>query len=65
MPTIVLVGLVVFTVGTLGNIANIIPSNEVVIEVVGHQWWWEVRYPSQAVVRGDGQRDSHSCRAGN
>jgi cytochrome c oxidase subunit II len=50
MPTIVLVGLVAFTVGTLRAITSTEPSDEVVIEVVGHQWWWEVRYPHQVVV---------------
>lgn len=50
MPTVVLVGLVALTVGTLRSISNIVPSREVVIEVVGRQWWWEVRYPYQNVV---------------
>ena len=30
------------------------------VEVVGHQWWWEVRYPGTA--RGHGQRDPHPGR---
>jgi cytochrome c oxidase subunit II len=25
-------------------------SSEPTIEVVGHQWWWEVRYPQQGIV---------------
>jgi heme/copper-type cytochrome/quinol oxidase subunit 2 len=27
------------------------------VEVIGHQWWWEVRYPG--THGGDGQRDPH------
>jgi cytochrome c oxidase subunit II len=26
------------------------PAGEVVIEVIGHQWWWEVRYPHEGIV---------------
>lgn len=50
MPAVVLFGLITITVGALRFIGSINPSDEVVIEVVGHQWWWEVRYPHQDVV---------------
>jgi cytochrome c oxidase subunit 2 len=50
MPVVVLVGLTALTIGVMRAIANITPSSAVVIEVVGHQWWWEVRYPNQAIV---------------
>lgn len=50
LPVIVLVGLAALTVGVLRAIENIAPSSEVTIEVVGHQWWWEVRYPNQAAI---------------
>lgn len=26
------------------------PDGALVIEVVGHQWWWEIRYPEQGVT---------------
>lgn len=26
------------------------PDDALVIEVVGHQWWWEIRYPEQGVT---------------
>lgn len=28
-------------------------SNPLVIDVVGHQWWWEFQYPGQGVVTAD------------
>lgn len=37
-----------------GRAVSALPNNAVTIEVVGHQWWWEVHYPdpmaSQTVV---------------
>lgn len=50
MPVVVLAGVTVLTVGVMRAIENIRPSSEVVVEVIGHQWWWEVRYPNQGVV---------------
>ena len=32
-------------------------STSLTVEVVGHQWWWEVRYPGTSV--GHGERDPH------
>lgn len=28
-------------------------SNPLVVDVVGHQWWWEFQYPGQSVVTAD------------
>lgn len=53
MPTIVLIGLVTLTVGALRQIPAIAPSADVVIEVTGHQWWWEVHYPKQDITLRD------------
>lgn len=50
LPAAVLFGLIALNVGVLRSIGNIDPSDEVVIEIVGHQWWWEIRYPHQQVV---------------
>ncbi len=35
-------------------------STAMTIDVIGHQWWWEVRYPG--TQRGDRQRDPHPRR---
>ncbi len=50
MPVVVLLGLIILTVGALRLMAATTPSDEVVIEVIGHQWWWEVRYLNQNVI---------------
>jgi cytochrome c oxidase subunit II len=50
MPTLVLIGLVALTVGTLRSIPAATTSAEVVVEVIGHQWWWEVRYPDRDIT---------------
>ncbi|MGQ0603931.1 MAG: cytochrome c oxidase subunit II [Anaerolineales bacterium] len=46
LPVIVLTGLLVLTLGAMRAIARVSPSQEIVIEVIGHQWWWEIRYPN-------------------
>lgn len=47
MPTVVLMALmgVTFTV-----LAEEVPGDRLVVEVTGHQYWWEVRYPDGEVV---------------
>jgi cytochrome c oxidase subunit 2 len=45
MPTIVGA---VLTAVTFRDLAAVLPgprSDELVVEVTGHQWWWEIRYP--------------------
>jgi cytochrome c oxidase subunit 2 len=49
MPVVVLIGVYALTLGTMRAIPNR-GSDEVVIDVIGHQFWWEVRYPNQAIV---------------
>lgn len=48
-PAVILLVVFGFTVATLNAIAtpDILPRNT--IHVIGHQWWWEVRYPTQEV----------------
>ena len=49
-PMVIL--LVVFgaTVRAMRLVPTTAPSDALVIEVVGHQFWWEVRYPDQGVT---------------
>jgi len=54
IPAAVLVVAFVFTIGTLDAVAAPERAPAATVEVIGHQWWWEVRYegasPDQAVV---------------
>ncbi len=50
VPAVLLLMIFIFTVSTLWAIKNrpslVPPDNQVVnINVTGHQWWWEFRYP--------------------
>lgn len=49
-PAVLLVGLMVATVVTAERVATVGGSSEpLVIEVVGHQFWWDVRYPEHGI----------------
>jgi cytochrome c oxidase subunit II len=48
IPGIILVGILLVSVRT--QVALSIPDTSRTIEVTGHQWWWEVRYPDEGIV---------------
>jgi len=48
-PAIVLVVLIVADLRTLVAVAAPPAPADLTLEVVGHQWWWEVRYPDQHI----------------
>lgn len=50
LPVVVLTALFVFMLGTMSVLARQDATAELEIEVVGRQWWWEVRYPESGVV---------------
>jgi cytochrome c oxidase subunit 2 len=45
-PLVVLSGLVVYTLFTTARIGAATEAAPLRIEVVGRQWWWQVRYPA-------------------
>ena len=45
VPSVVLAIVAVPTVGAIFYTANSPEPNAMTVEVVGHQWWWEFRYP--------------------
>lgn len=47
VPLIILIVLFIFTIRTMAALAAPERANEVVVEVVGHQFWWEIHYPNQ------------------
>jgi len=50
-PAVVLVMIAVPTIATIWEVDR--PTTDpdaLVVEVVGHQWWWEFRYPESGVV---------------
>ena len=50
VPLIVLAVVFGYTLHTLTGLADDRSSNDWTVEVVGHQFWWEVRYPGEEVV---------------
>lgn len=48
LPAIVLVGLYGWSISTDIALAAMPQGQQ--IEIVGHQWWWEVRYPEEGVI---------------
>lgn len=50
VPAIILVGLLIYSLGTNRVLAAPPADEALTIEVIGHQWWWEVRYPESGVV---------------
>jgi cytochrome c oxidase subunit 2 len=50
LPVVVLTMLVAVSARSLARLSHT-PSREVTtIEVIGHQWWWEVRYPNDQIT---------------
>jgi cytochrome c oxidase subunit 2 len=49
VPALVLAGMTILTARTLGAIAAS-PAPALTVEVIGHLWWWEVRYPAQELT---------------
>ncbi|WP_214414016.1 cytochrome c oxidase subunit II [Sphaerisporangium fuscum] len=50
LPAIVLVFVYVVSLPVLRSLGVRRDPGQVVVEVTGHQWWWEVRYPGTSAV---------------
>lgn len=48
-PAIILAILFFLTFQALQNVQRL-PADALQVEVIGHQWWWEFRYPEQGVT---------------
>jgi cytochrome c oxidase subunit 2 len=49
-PLVILLVVLGATVRAMRSVPTTAPSDALVIEVVGHQFWWEVRYPDASVT---------------
>ena len=49
-PALILVFIAVPTMRTIFATAGRAPEGALRVEVVGHQWWWEYRYPDLGIV---------------
>lgn len=50
VPVIILIVVYGFTLSTLSALSPGQQESNLTIEVTGHQWWWEVRYPDQQIT---------------
>lgn len=50
IPAIILITVVLSTLRTLASVATPGTGPDLVVEVVGYQFWWEVRYPQYGFV---------------
>ncbi len=50
IPALILVFLAVPTVRTIFQTQRKEGGNVLTVEVIGHQWWWEFRYPQYGIV---------------
>jgi cytochrome c oxidase subunit 2 len=48
LPIVILTPLFLFSLQTSASLRQ--PPEALTIRVVGHMWWWEVRYPEQGIV---------------
>lgn len=52
VPALILAGIAVPTISEVFRLADT-PDDAVTVEVIGHRWWWEYRYPGMAADGGD------------
>ena len=50
IPALVLAFIAVPTVRTIFKTQQPAPAGALQVEVIGHQWWWEFRYPKTGVI---------------
>lgn len=49
LPAVVLAIITVPTVKSIWKFQSGAPANALQVDVIGHQWWWEFRYPEQNI----------------
>lgn len=50
IPAVILAVLFVFTLRTMAVLKVPATNPTLAVQVIGHQWWWEVRYPGEHIV---------------
>jgi cytochrome c oxidase subunit 2 len=50
IPAVILVFIAIPTVRTIFKTQAAAPAGSLQIEVIGHQWWWEFKYPEYGIV---------------
>jgi cytochrome c oxidase subunit 2 len=50
IPAIILVGVFIYTLTDMVSLAKPDEPTTMTVDVIGHQWWWEVQYPDKQVT---------------
>ncbi len=50
LPLVVISIVFAATVHAMRAVPTTAPAGALVVEIVGHQWWWEVRYPAEGIT---------------
>ena len=51
LPILIVFVLILVTARTIADVQNAQPPHSAVnVNIVGHQWWWEIRYPDLGIV---------------
>ena len=50
VPLVVIAVVFAATVQTMRAVPTVAPEGALAIDVVGHQWWWEVHYPEEGIT---------------
>ncbi|MGH9263276.1 MAG: cytochrome c oxidase subunit II [Acidimicrobiales bacterium] len=50
LPLVVIAIVFAATVHAMRDVPTAAPSGALVVEIVGHQWWWEVHYPAEGIT---------------
>jgi cytochrome c oxidase subunit II len=58
VPLIVLAVIAIPTIRTIFKTQAAAVSDALQVELIGHQWWWEFRYPQYTVANSRGGRDT-------
>ena len=58
IPALILVFIAIPTVRTIFRTQAKAQSNALQVEVIGHQWWWEFRYPQYTMRSASGKLDT-------
>jgi cytochrome c oxidase subunit II len=50
IPLVILIVIAIPTISTIFKTQAVARSDALQVEVIGHQWWWEFRYPQYQIV---------------
>lgn len=58
IPAAILVVIAIPTVQTIFRTQKPAQADALIVQVVGHQWWWEFRYPQYTTINAAGKLDT-------